>query len=149
MISFRTKAVAVGAMAAALMLGSAPLASADTSPKASCSSGLGSPGNDATFSGYSQYFVVNSTTINNVSYSLATNSQGQYSNYNNNNFQAYLLDGGGNKGWYEANHLGYTLDDIWGPTLGTGVQTKRGQTKLTVAARFLDSFSCKGTTWSF
>ncbi|GHH61138.1 hypothetical protein [Kitasatospora indigofera] len=124
------------------------MASADVSPRASCSRGLGSVGNDATFAGYSQYLVVNSSTINNVSYSLATTSQGQYSNNTNNNFQAYLLDGGGNKGWYESKS-GHTLDDIWGPTLGTGVQTQRGGTKLTVAAWFLGTFDCKGTSWAF
>ncbi|MEV0533203.1 hypothetical protein [Kitasatospora sp. NPDC050463] len=149
MISFRTKALATGAMAAALLLGSAPLASADVSPRASCSSGLGSTGNDATFSGYSQYFVVNSSTINNVSYGLSTTSQGQYSNTTNHQFQAYLLDGGSNKGWYEVNNNGYTLDDIWGPTLGSGVQTARGGTKLSVQARFLGTFACKGTSWAF
>lgn len=151
MASFSRKLIATAIAAGSLAFFSAPSASADVSPQAYCSTGLGSSSASAAYRGYSQYFVVNSSTINNVSYALSTESQGTNSYATNNRYQARLNTGTGTVpgGSFYDSPSGHTLDDIWGPTLGSGVYTPRYGTKLVIEAYFLNHYYCKGISFSF
>ncbi|MFJ4824710.1 hypothetical protein ACIP5L_15685 [Streptomyces bacillaris] len=132
----RITAVAAGALACTLLFTAAPSASANASPKATCTAVMG-PSKTVEASALAQYLKPSSTKIQPTSFSIKTKSQGIGKNRTDFTLHVTLYTvGQGITQEHGVKKGTHTVNDLWGPTFSKLKTLPKGKNRVNINGWF-------------